>query len=227
MLNLPCLLSLLTLLTFRTAKLLNVLVDLDQSQKLMKACNRRMLFLDQEVASRDANSESFQEEIGKLRSLEDSEKSELKKDKTLLQDQLSVKTAELESLRSAQTQLIAQAKLDAVAVFLTSDAYTSEVEQTAALRVAECKKSPTLGRIFVDLMTQVHSLGFTEGVDCLKDGIPGFNLESLPEDKKPFYDADAGENIDTLIAEHGIFTDFASSTDPSPETEAPDRLSNS
>lgn len=93
--------------------------------------------------------------------------------------------------------------------------------------VAEYKRSPTLGQVFVSLKTQVWSLGFTEGVDCLKDNVPEFTLESLPEYKRSFYDIDPTEHIDALIAEHEIFTNFGPPPEPDPETEAPDRLSNS
>lgn len=64
-----------------------------------------MLFLDQEVYRRDKESDDFQERIGKLKSLEQAEKDELRKQKDLLEEQLNAKSAEIESLKAAQMQL--------------------------------------------------------------------------------------------------------------------------
>lgn len=83
----------------------------------------------------------MQEEIGKLRSLEDSEKAELKKEKDLLQEQLSLKTAEVESLLLAQSQLVAQAKQDAVAMFKNSETFKELNDTAAAAKVEEFKRT--------------------------------------------------------------------------------------
>lgn len=174
----------------------------------------------------------MQEEIGKLRSLEDSEKAELKKEKDLLQEQLSLKTAEVESLLLAQSQLVAQAKQDAVAMFKNSETFKELNDTAAAAKVEEFKRSSELGRIFLEVMTQVRSCGFTEGIECLKTKGPDFALESLTEEQRALYDLEASSQIDALIAKYNICTAFdkdeAADSPPHPSNaSAPDEHSNS
>lgn len=108
-----------------------------------------MLFLDQEVYRRDKESDDFQERIGKLKSLEQAEKDELRKQKDLLEEQLNAKSAEIESLKAAQMQLIAQGKKEAVERFLCSDEFQARLREAGKDSVAEFRHSPELGLIFI------------------------------------------------------------------------------
>lgn len=47
--------------------------------------------------------------MGKLKSLEEAQKDELRKENNLLSEQLATKTTEVESLRAAQNQLVRSA----------------------------------------------------------------------------------------------------------------------
>lgn len=164
----------------------------------------------------------LQEEIDKLRSLEDSEKTELKKDKTSLQELLALKTAEVESLASAQYLLVTQAKQNALAEFRSSEAFKSLLEEATIAGVEKYKKSPALGRIYFELMTQVRSCGFTEGIECLFKKIPDFSIESLGEEQRLLYDFEASNNMDALISKYEICT----TCDEEVATESPQHLPN-
>lgn len=67
-----------------------------------------MLFLDQEIYWQNIESDSFQEKIWKLKSLEEMEKYELNREKDLLSEQLNAKYAKVKSLMAAQDNMHAK-----------------------------------------------------------------------------------------------------------------------
>lgn len=162
--------------------------------------------------------------------------------------------AEVESLRVAQSEMITRAKAETIAEYLSSAsfhtrveqaaeakiteylssaAFQAKVEQLAETKVAEYRKSPALGKIFVTLMTFVRSAGFTEGIDCIKEKVTDFSLDTVPDLLRSNYDPDAAFQVESLIAEHDIFTSFpdpedAGTSQPTnPREPILDRLSNS
>lgn len=189
-----------------------------------------MLFLDQTIQRQDIESDAFRAEVGKLKSLEETEKNDLKKCKKELTEQLATVTAELESLKTAQAELITRAKADSLAEYLGSAAFKTRVDHSAECIVEEYRTSPALGKIFVTLITFVRSMGFTEGVDCLKNLVPNFSLDQLPVEVRSFYDPSAGTQVESAIREHRIYTSFEDETAADQATayeQAMDQLSNS